>query len=230
MEPLRLRLCLLGLTNTPAILINRVCKPYLEEFVRVSINDILEMYFFGHVVNPNGIHVDPSKIEAVKNQKAPTVPSEERSFLDFGGCYGTSNRGLRCVLMQRGRRGGITSTVRRVSSTRITKAFKHIFNQKELNMRQKRWIEVFSDYEYEIYYHPGKANVVADALSRKEWVKPRNMERKEDESLYAIDRIWVPLVGGMRTMIIDEAHKSKYSMHPGADKMYHDLRDMYWWP
>ncbi|GJU17678.1 putative reverse transcriptase domain-containing protein [Tanacetum coccineum] len=55
------------------------------------------------------------------------------------------------------------------------------------------------------------------------------MERKEDESLYFMDRIWVPLVGGVRTMIMDEAHKTRYFVHPGADKMYHDLRDMYWW-
>ncbi|GKD58831.1 putative reverse transcriptase domain-containing protein, partial [Tanacetum coccineum] len=54
--------------------------------------------------------------------------------------------------------------------------------------------------------------------------------RKEDESLYFMDRIWVPLVGGVRTIIMDEAHKTKYFVHPGADKMYHDLRDMYWWP
>ncbi|GJT90527.1 putative reverse transcriptase domain-containing protein [Tanacetum coccineum] len=56
------------------------------------------------------------------------------------------------------------------------------------------------------------------------------MERKEDESLYFMDRIWVPLVGGVRTIIMDEAHMTRYSVHPGADKMYHDLRDMYWWP
>ncbi|GKB97776.1 putative reverse transcriptase domain-containing protein [Tanacetum coccineum] len=56
------------------------------------------------------------------------------------------------------------------------------------------------------------------------------MERKEDESLYFIDRIWVPLVGNVRMVIMDEAHKSRYSVHPRADKMYHDLRDMYWWP
>ncbi|GKF10927.1 putative reverse transcriptase domain-containing protein, partial [Tanacetum coccineum] len=59
--------------------------------------------------------------------------------------------------------------------------------------------------------------------------KKRKIERKEDESLYFMDRIWVPLVGGVRTIIMDEAHKTRYS-DPRADKMYHDLRDMYWWP
>ncbi|GKE52247.1 putative reverse transcriptase domain-containing protein [Tanacetum coccineum] len=150
------------------------------------------------------------------------------------------------------------------------KSLQYIFDQKELNMRQRRWIELFSDYEYEIHYHPGKANVVADVLSRKERLKPRRVramamtvqagmkekiqvaqskalkqenifmenlhsldqqiEKKEGESLYFMDRIWVPLIGDVRTMIMDKAYKSKYSVHPRADKMYYDLRDMYWWP
>ncbi|GJR45066.1 putative reverse transcriptase domain-containing protein [Tanacetum coccineum] len=58
----------------------------------------------------------------------------------------------------------------------------------------------------------------------------QQMERKEDGSLYFMDRIWVPLVGDVRMVILNEAHKSRYFVHPGADKMYHDLRDMYWWP
>ncbi|GJW24370.1 reverse transcriptase domain-containing protein [Tanacetum coccineum] len=58
----------------------------------------------------------------------------------------------------------------------------------------------------------------------------QQMERKGDGSLYFMDRIWVLLVGGMRTVIISEAHNSRYFVHPGADKMYYDLRDMYWWP
>ncbi|GJS90970.1 putative reverse transcriptase domain-containing protein [Tanacetum coccineum] len=88
-------------------------------------------------------------------------------------------------------------------------------------MRQHRWIELISDYDCEIRYHPGKANVVADALRLDELI-----ERKSDRALYYLDRIWVPLKGDVRTLIMDEAHKSKYSVHPGADKMYYDLRDI----
>ncbi|GJZ01184.1 putative reverse transcriptase domain-containing protein [Tanacetum coccineum] len=134
-------------------------------------------------------------------------------------------------------------------------------------MRQRRWIELFSDYDCEIRYHPGKANVVADALSRKERVKPKRVramsmtlqssimdrvlvaqkedvdeftglqkglnemiEQRSDRTLYYLDQIWVTLKGEVRTPIMDEAHKSKYSVHLGADKMYYDLRDRYWWP
>ncbi|GKB37322.1 putative reverse transcriptase domain-containing protein [Tanacetum coccineum] len=147
------------------------------------------------------------------------------------------------------------------------KSLQHIFSQKELNMRQGRWIELFSDYDCEICYHPGKVNVVADSLSRKERVKPKRVramnmalqssikdrilaaqkeavdesaglqkglnemiEQRSNGTLYYLDRIWVPLKGDVRTLIMDEAHKSKYSVHLGADKMYYDLRDRYWWP
>nr|GEY25936.1 putative reverse transcriptase domain-containing protein [Tanacetum cinerariifolium] len=56
------------------------------------------------------------------------------------------------------------------------------------------------------------------------------MEKKEDDGLYFMYRVWVPLVGNVRTLIMDEAHVTRYSVHPRADKIYHDLRDMYWWP
>nr|GEX98344.1 putative reverse transcriptase domain-containing protein [Tanacetum cinerariifolium] len=81
------------------------------------------------------------------------------------------------------------------------KSLQHIFSQKELNMRQRHWIKLFSDYDCEIRYHPGKANVVADALSRKERVKPKRkgldemIEQRSDETLYYLDRIWLPMKG-----------------------------------
>nr|GEV67004.1 hypothetical protein [Tanacetum cinerariifolium] len=56
------------------------------------------------------------------------------------------------------------------------------------------------------------------------------MKKREDGSLYFLYRIWVPLVGGVRTILMDETHKTRYSVHLGADKMYHDIRNMYWWP
>ncbi|GJV30879.1 putative reverse transcriptase domain-containing protein [Tanacetum coccineum] len=137
-------------------------------------------------------------------------------------------------------------------------------------MHQRRWIELFNDYDCEIHYHPSKANTVADALSRKEWMKLRRVralsmpiysnikamileaqseaskdvnspiemlrglekqfEKKEDGRLYFVEQIWVPVYGNLRTLIMNEAHNIKYFVHPGSDKMYYDLRDLYWWP
>ncbi|GKA69300.1 putative reverse transcriptase domain-containing protein [Tanacetum coccineum] len=95
-------------------------------------------------------------------------------------------------------------------------------------MQQRRWIEMFSDYDCAIRYHPSKANVVAcDALSRKERedLDEHGLNLGMMERYYYWIRIWVPLKGDVRTLIMDEAIKSKYSVHPGADKMYYDLRD-----
>ncbi|GKB18935.1 putative reverse transcriptase domain-containing protein [Tanacetum coccineum] len=58
----------------------------------------------------------------------------------------------------------------------------------------------------------------------------QQMEKKEDGGLYFMDRIWFPLIGDIRTIIMGEAHATSYSIHPGADKMYYDWRVMYWWP
>ncbi|GJY92123.1 putative reverse transcriptase domain-containing protein [Tanacetum coccineum] len=96
-------------------------------------------------------------------------------------------------------------------------------------MRQRHWIELFSDYDDEIRYYLGKENIVADALKMLREID-KQMERRSDGAWYYLDQIWVPLKGDVRTLKMDEAHKSKYSVHPEADKMYYDLRDMYWCP
>ncbi|GJV07555.1 putative reverse transcriptase domain-containing protein [Tanacetum coccineum] len=277
-----------GLTNAPAIfmdLMNRVCKPYLDKFVIVFIDDILiysktkedhevhlglvlellrkeklyakfskcefwlqEVHFLGHVVNQNGIHVDPSKIEAVKNWKTPTTPSEIRSFLGLAGYYRRFIANFSKIAKP------LTSLTQKnqkyVWGVEQEEAFQTLKN----NLCDAPILTLPDGVEdFVIRYHPGKANVVADALSRKERLKPRRvramamtvqigmreriqvaqsealrqenilmenlhgldqqMEKKEGESLYFMDRIQVPLIGDVRTIIMDEAHKTKSARH-----------------
>ncbi|GKA18255.1 putative reverse transcriptase domain-containing protein [Tanacetum coccineum] len=105
-------------------------------------------------------------------------------------------------------------------------------------MRRCRWIEVFRDYDCKIRYHHSKANVVADAQSRKEIIKPKRVRVMNMTIQSSIkDRILIAqneeskvvnATAEMLTLIMNEAHNSKYSIHPAADKMYYDLRVTYW--
>nr|GEV58510.1 putative reverse transcriptase domain-containing protein [Tanacetum cinerariifolium] len=246
-----------GLTNAPAVfidLMNRVCKPYLDKFVIVFIDDmliyskdekeheehlktilellkeeklyakfskcefwILKVQFLGHVIASRGIHVDPAKIESIKDWTSPKTPTEIRQFLGLAGYYRStpilalpegskdfvvycdaSHKGLGAVLMQREKVIVYASRQLKIHEKNYTthdlelrsvvfalkicrhylygtkctmftdhKSLQPIVDQKELNMRQRRWLELLSDYDCDIRYHPGKANVVADALNDK---------------------------------------------------------------
>ncbi|GJY63224.1 reverse transcriptase domain-containing protein [Tanacetum coccineum] len=213
-----------------------------------------EVQFLGHVINGDGIHIDPSDIEVVKNWEAPITHSEVRLFLGLAGKtfdwgdeqeYGfQSLKDKLCnahvlALLDRSEDFVVYCDAFGTKSVIYTdhKSLRHIFSQKELNMRQRRWIELFSDYDCEIRYHPGKANVVADALSRKERVKPKRVRAMnmtlqssiKDRILAAQKEAFDKYAGLQRGL--DEMIKHRNDgTNMGADKMYYDLKDRYWWP
>nr|GEZ91343.1 putative reverse transcriptase domain, ribonuclease H-like domain, aspartic peptidase domain protein [Tanacetum cinerariifolium] len=164
-----------GLTNTPAVfmdLMNLVCKPYLDKFVIVFIDDILiySLQFLGHLIDSQGLHVDPAKIEAVKNWTSPTTPIEVRQFLGLAG-----------------------------------------YN--------RRFIEAQNEALKE-------ENVKNENLRGMD----KSFEIRPDGTRCIKNQSRLPLFGGLRDLIMHEFHKSKYFIHPGSDKMYHDLKKLYWWP
>ncbi|GJY10023.1 putative reverse transcriptase domain-containing protein [Tanacetum coccineum] len=259
-----------------------------------------KVQFLGHVIDNEGIHVDPAKIESIKDWAASILDLLEGSE-NFVVYYNASHKWLGAVLMQKEKVIAYASRQLKVHEKNYTthdlelgavvfalkiwrhylygtkcvmftdhKSLQHILDQKELNMRQRRWLELLSDYNCEIRYHPGKANMVADALSQKERSKPllvralvltislnlpkqilsaqsevrkeensinedlhgmiNKLEPRVDRTLCLNNQSWISHFGDLRALIMRESHKSKYSIHPRSDKMYQDLKKLYWWP
>ncbi|GJZ79566.1 hypothetical protein Tco_0644403 [Tanacetum coccineum] len=175
----------------------------LEEAITITkrlMDQIGTVQFLGHVIDNQGIHVDPAKIKAVKNWASPTTPTEVRQFLRLAGYYQRFIEGFSKIakslteLTQKNKNyiwGENQESAFQLLKQKLCEApilalpegttilsftvmhqSKHILDQKELNMRQRRRLELLADYDCEIRYHLGKENVVADALSRKELIKP----------------------------------------------------------
>ncbi|GJZ76345.1 putative reverse transcriptase domain-containing protein [Tanacetum coccineum] len=280
-----------------------VCKPYLDKFMIVFIDDIL-IYS-----KSKQEHEEQLKLilELLKKEEFAPILALPEAVENFIVYCDASHKGLGDVLMQNKKLIAYASRQLKIHEKNYTthdlelgavvlalkiwrhylygtkctmftdhKSLQHILDQKELNMRQRRWLELLSDYDCEIRYHLGKVNVVADALSRKErdkplWVqalvmtigldlpkqilearieamKPENfkaedvggmirkdflkekLEPRADGTLCLNNRSWLPCYGDLRTLIMHKSHKLKYSAHPGFDKMYQDMKKLYWWP
>ncbi|GJX38675.1 putative reverse transcriptase domain-containing protein [Tanacetum coccineum] len=206
------------------------------------------------------------------------LPEGSKDFIIY---CDASIKGLGVVLIQRDNVIAYASRQLKIHEKNYTTRDLEL-GAKELNMRQHRWLELLSDYDCEIRYHPGKANVVADALSRKEQIKPlriralvmtigldlpkqilnaqtearkpeniknedvggmlienskdpeklrtEKLEPRTDGTLCLNGKSWLPCYGDLRIVIMHESYKSKYSIHPGSDKMYQDMKKLYWWP
>nr|GFA64238.1 putative reverse transcriptase domain-containing protein [Tanacetum cinerariifolium] len=280
-------------------LMNRVSKPYLDKFVIVFIDDILiysknkeeqgehlktilkllkdeklyakflkcdfwlnSVQFLGHVIDSCGIHVDPAKIEVIKSWAAPTTPTEltqkNKPFV-----WGNNEEKAFQTLKQKLCSAPILS---------LPEGSEDFVVYCDASLRGFGAI-IYRSQKPTI--HPGskgaehEANVVADALSRKdkepihvralivtvhnnlpEQIRNAQAKACEKENIGAEGfvgegepfevradgtkclrgRLWLPLFRGLRDLIMLESHKSKYSIHSGSDKMYHDLKKLYWWP
>ncbi|GJZ04155.1 putative reverse transcriptase domain-containing protein [Tanacetum coccineum] len=222
--------------------------------------------FLGHVIDSEGIYVDPTKIELIKDWASPKTLTEIRSE-NFVVYCDASRKGLGAVLMQREKVIAYVSRQLKIHEKNYTT---HDLELGDVVFALKIWLELLSDYDCEIRYHLGKANVVANTLSRKKQNKPlrvralvltiglnlptqilnaqiearkeenfgtkdlcgmiKKLEPRADGMLCLRNRSWIPCFGDLRELIMNESHKSKYSIHPGSDKMYQDLKKLYWWP
>nr|GEV71147.1 putative reverse transcriptase domain-containing protein [Tanacetum cinerariifolium] len=222
-----------GLTNAPAVfmdLMNRVCKAYLDKFVIVFIDNILiyshykeehanhlriilellrkeKLYakfskcdfwisivqFLRHIINSQGIHVDPTKIEAVKNWASPTTPTE-----------GENEESVFQLLKQKLCEAPILA----------------------LPEGNEDFV-VYCDASHQAQTEAIKEeNIEAENLQGMDKafkVRPDGIRCIKNQS-------WLPLFGNLRDLIMHESYKSKYSIHPCFDKMYQDLKKLYWWP
>ncbi|GJV06570.1 putative reverse transcriptase domain-containing protein [Tanacetum coccineum] len=203
-----------GLTNAPA------SKEEHAEHLKLILELLKKEEF-------KGIHMDPAKMESIKDWASPKTPIKIRQFLELGAVVFALKMwrhylyGTKCVVFT------------------DHKSLQHILDQKELNMRQRRWLELLNDYDCEIRYHPGKANILdAQFEARKEenygtedlCGMIKKLEPRTDGTLCLNGRSWIPCHGKLKELIMHESHKSKYLVHPGSDKMYQDLKKLYWWP
>ncbi|GJW36366.1 putative reverse transcriptase domain-containing protein [Tanacetum coccineum] len=105
------------------------------------------------------------------------------------------------------------------------KSLQHILNPKELNIRQRRWLELLKNIKNE-----DVRGMLIDNSKDPKKLRIEKLEPHADGTLCLNGRSWLPCYGDLRTVIMHQSHKSKYSIHPGSEKMYQDMKKLYWWP
>nr|GEY22115.1 putative reverse transcriptase domain-containing protein [Tanacetum cinerariifolium] len=131
------------------------------------------------------------------------------------------------------------------------KSLQHILNQKDLNIRQHRWLELLSDYDFmtigldlpkqilnaqtearklENIKKEDVGDMLVENAKNPDGIREQKLEPRMDGTQCLNGRSWIPCYGDLRTVIVHESHKLKYSIHPGSDKMYQDMKKLYWWP
>ncbi|KAA3488171.1 DNA/RNA polymerases superfamily protein [Gossypium australe] len=242
-----------------------------------------EVSFLGHIVSASGIRVDSSKISAILEWKHPKNVSEVRSkdfviysdaLLNGLGCILVQEGKLIAYASRQLKpheKNYLTHDLKLAAIVFALKIWRHylfgekchvfsghkslkyLMTQKDLNLRQRRWLELLKDYELVIDYHPRKANVIADALSRKSLFALRALSAQLDLSdnssviaeLKAKPLFLQQICNAQKIdneIIVKRAqcnsnsnfefrvaHNSRLSVHPGSKKMYQDLKQHCWW-
>ncbi|GJV73022.1 putative reverse transcriptase domain-containing protein [Tanacetum coccineum] len=274
-----------GLTNAPAVfmdLMNRVYKPYLDKFVIVFIDDILnysknkkeheehlkailellkkeELYtkfskcefwipkvqFLGHMIDSQGIHVDPAKIESIKDWASPKTPTEIRQFLGLVGYYRRFIEGFSKIAKP------MTKLTRKKVAFELGDKQEAAFQTLKNKLCSAPILALPQRAENFIVYcdasHKGLGAVLMQN-EKTEAQKPKNLKNEDiggmirkdtskeklepriDGTLCLNGRSWLPCYGDLRIVIMNESYKSKCSIHPGSDKMHRDMKKLYWWP
>ncbi|GJS45209.1 putative reverse transcriptase domain-containing protein, partial [Tanacetum coccineum] len=246
------------LTNAPAVfmdLMNRVCKPYLDKFVIVFIDDILiyskskekheknrklilellkkeELYakfskcdfwlpkvqFLGHVIDSEGIHVDPAKIGFIEGFSKIAKPITKLTQKSVKFKWGEKEEAAFQLLKQKLCSTPILALPERSEKFMVYCDASHkglgvVLMQKEKILNAQTKARKEENYKIEDLFRMIK-----------------KLEPRDDGTLCLKSKSWIPYFGNLRAVIINESHKSRYSIHPGSDKIYHDLKKLYWWP